>query len=569
MNIFKIQKFKGILTNHYKSCQVPFNKKNILGSSLMSTIVGIVILGAVGVIIGNLISNSHEEKISNVNNLQSLYTLETNIENEIQNTPYEDLKEKEFTYTLTDNITYRVFYKLNDDEEFRYILDREAFSKERNVSVEIYNDKTNQMLDKFNVARTHLKYTYNPYGLGTYGDVVLTSSNKNINTYAEVRSISTNSQNETVINLGNKQLGLYGDFIQGNHVLLLVTASKNPTINYEFMGNYLDTKITSVNGNSISLQDKIEDTILPKSELSNYYVQLILIPDFNSVKVSETITYDTPFSTTTGLGGVVTFSAMSLDLSENGRIYVQGGLAYNLKPTLLSQVDKSLTNKLLLGQNSESGYNGIAIGGGILYVKAKEIKEGSSSILNTSGWTGTSFRNGFSGGGLDGGDSAHGGNGGTSGANSYGAWGDASGGYNDGPVGTAGGPVGFAGNRGNNSHQERVCVYPCQYHNGNPPTYQWITVSNGCPVPSGGGGGGSLLVWSDKIDNFEVTRHQSSGGGGWPGMYCSYGGWSNSSGAGGGGSGLVGLKMPSMTDEQTSYYYGFKSRPYFVLDQEL
>ncbi len=161
------------------------------------------------------------------------------------------------------------------------------------------------------------------YGTGLDGDAEIRIISQ-INSYGLINSI-TDSKTFTVSSWSN------GDLLpsDGCEIMLHITAPKSETsAEYPLVGLYAFSKIASVIGTSIILEDEITtgngyDFTLSSSLLSTYYVQVITVPNYKNLTINSGITVNPlTWSTTTG-GGIVAFRCTG-DCEVNGSILTHG-----------------------------------------------------------------------------------------------------------------------------------------------------------------------------------------------------------------------------------------------------
>ena len=124
--------------------------------------------------------------------------------------------------------------------------------------------------------------------------------------------------------------------ISGTELMLHITSPISTTsAKYPYVGLYAFSKIASIDGVNITLEDDITiengfDFTLDNELLSTYYIQAITVPHFNTLTINSGITI-TPLSwnTTTG-GGIVTFRCKG-DCTINGSIitHERGAVRYD------------------------------------------------------------------------------------------------------------------------------------------------------------------------------------------------------------------------------------------------
>ena len=131
-----------------------------------------------------------------------------------------------------------------------------------------------------------------------------------VNSYAPVGDISNNSI--TIIN----SMKIDGDHVQftaGTEIFIHVSASRNGT-DKAFLGLWTFAEITNVSGNVLTIDRDITGTI-PAGILTNYHVQAITVPFFNSMTGGKAIQNDVSppaFDTTKMCGGILVLKAVTL-----------------------------------------------------------------------------------------------------------------------------------------------------------------------------------------------------------------------------------------------------------------
>lgn len=126
---------------------------------------------------------------------------------------------------------------------------------------------------RFNVA------SVGGFGTGTYGDAsIATAGNVQINSYAEVTAFSG-----TTLAVGSVSPGLYGEFSGGDEVMIHLSAKKGAAEGD--LGFYAVRRISSIHGNTISLDRGIDEEFSAAVAVRDYRVQLVKIPNYKTLTV--------------------------------------------------------------------------------------------------------------------------------------------------------------------------------------------------------------------------------------------------------------------------------------------
>lgn len=122
--------------------------------------------------------------------------------------------------------------------------------------------------------------TVGGFGRGAYGDAnIATPGNVQINSYAEVTALSG-----TTLTVGSVSLGLYGEFSGGDEVMIHLSAKKG-AVEGE-LGFYAVRQISSIHGNTISLDRAIGKEFSAASAVRDYWVQLVKIPNYKTLTIA-------------------------------------------------------------------------------------------------------------------------------------------------------------------------------------------------------------------------------------------------------------------------------------------
>lgn len=148
------------------------------------------------------------------------------------------------------------------------------------------------------------------FGTGSLGDVTISSANTNINTTAIIQTSDQQS-----FTIGSSSVGTTGQFVIGDKVMIHVSLNKTYSESKD-LGKFSIREITNVIDNVITLNSPIDEFIL---NTSNYYIQIIKIPQYNTLTVSSngSIVPDA-WNTSTG-GGLVALTTKS-DCTITGNI---------------------------------------------------------------------------------------------------------------------------------------------------------------------------------------------------------------------------------------------------------
>ena len=151
----------------------------------------------------------------------------------------------------------------------------------------------------------------NGYGTGALGTVSYSSGQ--INSYANITAISTNT-----ITIGTPSNGIYETFAVGKEILLHVSAITTGT-DYSYLGKYMVATITNVNGSILTLSQDVSG-LIASGVLANHHVQAITIAQFNTLNLSTTLA-PLAYNTSNKYGGIVALKAKTaLNLSGSALI---------------------------------------------------------------------------------------------------------------------------------------------------------------------------------------------------------------------------------------------------------
>lgn len=149
------------------------------------------------------------------------------------------------------------------------------------------------------------------YGTGALGDI--TNPSGQINSYANVTAIATNQ-----ITIGTPINGIYEKFVVGSEIMLHVSAVASGTPDLSKLGKNVICKITAVSGSVLTLSiDPV--SMLSNSDLTNFIVQVLTIPQFNTLTLSGTIE-PLAYSVANKYGGILAFKCKSALNFSSGAI---------------------------------------------------------------------------------------------------------------------------------------------------------------------------------------------------------------------------------------------------------
>ena len=189
--------------------------------------------------------------------------------------------------------------------------------------------------------------TIGGYGSGSNGDVII-STNTQINSYGIINSITdTRSFSVTSWNNGSAIPDV------GCEIMIHITAPRSTaSAHYPFVGLYSFAKIATIDGNYVVLDRDIttengDDFTLISWLLDIYYIQIITVPNYNSLTVNSGCKVSPlSWSTATG-GGIVAFRCKN-DCTINGSIITlgKGAIRYDFHQMTHSKlVDRFLCSR--------------------------------------------------------------------------------------------------------------------------------------------------------------------------------------------------------------------------------
>ena len=182
------------------------------------------------------------------------------------------------------------------------------------------------------------------FGLGKLGDVEIARGITTVNSYARVMSIN---KNVIEVDLENGYVGEFAGFKAGEKVIVHVAATNGTDAGQ--LGQYVLAQIQLVSSNVFTLDIEIFDI-----DLSYYYVQVISVPQFRNLKLSEATITPRAYDVFKHYGGVVAFQVFDtftmqksyINLADSGIPY-QKGLTY-----------RPLTNQEIKGETDAAEMSG-------------------------------------------------------------------------------------------------------------------------------------------------------------------------------------------------------------------
>jgi hypothetical protein len=332
------------------------------------------------------------------------------------------------------------------------------------------------------------------FGDGSRGDVTISAANVDINTTAIVQSGTPQA-----LSIGSQAVGQYGPILPGDKVMIHVSLGRTAA-DTEQLGKFAVRNVANFAGDTVTLDRSIDEFVL---EPQNYYIQMIKIPQFNTLTVSSGGSIvPKAWNTTTG-GGMVA-------LVTKGDCTVSGNIATVGKgPTRID--DLKLCHAMMQERFLLTG-NVFLLCGGTLTATGRIGATWDGSVKGGSGGAGSTSASSPGRAGGNGG-AGYGGGGGGGGAKSI----------NPTVAGGAGGAgrVGFGGGGGSSSYPAGAA--------GSPGTKAKVTYPNS--QGSAGGAGASVFLVATIID-IEIVSIATGG---------SAGGGGPKTGAGGGGGGGTGF----------------------------
>ena len=206
------------------------------------------------------------------------------------------------------------------------------------------------------------------FGNGKMGN--MTNPTVPVNNYAKVTSIDFEGK---ILQITNMTTDGLAKFAKGSLVMFHVSKQKSQN-DINLIGKFMVAKIAAINGSNVTLNLSLSDMISPSS-LANYCCQLIAIPQFKNLTISNNYTATPKWDTTNEVGGVCVIACSNtLDLTD-GQINVEnkgGGLGY-LKAGLNFIGNAQDATRLPLGA-----------GHGSVLILAKKIIENNKSRIGAT-----------------------------------------------------------------------------------------------------------------------------------------------------------------------------------------
>lgn len=272
------------------------------------------------------------------------------------------------------------------------------------------------------------------FGNGSDGDITISTAGIIINSYSMISAVS----NERVFTASSWSGSSASMPPVGSEIMIHITAPKSTaTASYPYVGLYAFGRVAGIDGGDITLEEGISiengyDFTLSSELLSDYYVQAITVPNYESLAVTDEgqtggQIYAMPWNTSGG-GGIVAFRCRS-DCTINGSIFVHGWGA--TRYDLQQMTHSKLIDRFLCGSGG-----GIFITCGGTFTAPETARLGASWDGSGKGGAGITSGNGGNGGaGYGGGGAGDIEDGGTGGSGGVGGGG---GGGNSGKGGDAG-----------------------------------------------------------------------------------------------------------------------------------
>jgi len=192
-------------------------------------------------------------------------------------------------------------------------------------------------------------------GDGSLGDVAITNSSIQLNSYANVTAISGDGK---TLSLGAQATGAYGGFVVGQEIMFHVTGCLTSAT--ADLGKYGFARILSVGTGQVVL-----DTAVPIASLSSYVCQVVSVPNFNNLTVNCAISA-LAYNATNKYGGIIIAKAKGLlDLTNGSLLAVWKGIPLNttnvsgtnsLRPAGITTSNVDIINRIIMPQG-----NGIVI----------------------------------------------------------------------------------------------------------------------------------------------------------------------------------------------------------------
>ena len=213
----------------------------------------------------------------------------------------------------------------------------------------------------------------NIHNYGSGRDGALTNPGIPLNNYATINSAVTEN-GITKIQFSNMTSNGAAKFQAGRKVLFHV--SKQRTNLYDKLGRFIVATISKIQGNFLWLSDDASKFLGDTNALvtSQYFCQLISIPEYTTLTISNNYTATTAYNDSTHTGGIFAVMADTLNLT-NGYINVEakgGGAAYG-REGLAYIGNAQDMNKLPLGQ-----------GHGSIFILARNITVNANSRIGAT-----------------------------------------------------------------------------------------------------------------------------------------------------------------------------------------
>lgn len=194
----------------------------------------------------------------------------------------------------------------------------------------------------------------NIHNYGSGRDGALTNPGIPLNNYATINSAVTEN-GITKIQFSNMTSNGAAKFQAGRKVLFHV--SKQRTNLYDKLGRFIMATISKIQGNFLWLSEDASRFLGDTNALvtSQYFCQLISIPEYTTLTISNNYAATTAYNDSTHTGGIFAVMADTLDLT-NGQVNVEakgGGAAYG-REGLAYIGNAQDMNKLPLGQGHGS-----------------------------------------------------------------------------------------------------------------------------------------------------------------------------------------------------------------------
>lgn len=353
----------------------------------------------------------------------------------------------------------------------------------------------------------------NIHNYGSGRDGALTNPGIPLNNYTTINSAVTEN-GITKIQFSNMTSNGLTKFQEGRKVLFHVT--KQRTNLYDKLGRFIMATISKIQGNFLWLSEDASRFLGDTNALvtSQYFCQLISIPEYTTLTISNNYAFTTAYNDSTHTGGIFAVAADTLNLT-NGYINVEakgGGAAYG-REGLAYIGNAQDMNKLPLGQ-----------GHGSVFILAKNM------MINANSRVGATYAGDIAGFGtkFGGGGSSNLSKGGGYIGISHSSSDGSAGGYNGGGSSdrntnlVAGGGAYGGGAYGGMRHNIQYGGYGSNGSTGSDRTYSQQ--------------GAHLIVIVNAMSEFnQKTFSTGGGGGGGGGNMSRTAGQNGSSGYGGGG----------------------------------